>query len=338
MLTYNPQFLENPEYAYAVARIRALETKLIDTGAFNALIGTPLERFGPSFHELTGIESPSSLGLHVHVNSLEKRFTDTFLLVKSLLLDEKIARLISLKYDYELLKLILKEQQGQKIESPESFVDRSVYSYEGLKAMLEEGKVIDLGPLMFKVYNGVKEARQISGREIDHRCDLAYYEEVFGIVDSLSNEFIQNFFLREIDALNIMGGARLKLLQGTRQQIRERYVPFGTIAVDYIEQLLDLSLESFAQKIVFSPLSRVLLKVNKGLPDEEQTTELERLIEEDMLVFLRETIFITFGVEPVLAYLWMKEVELKNLRTVLISKYAGISASEIKLHIRGLYG
>ncbi|UCB46538.1 MAG: V-type ATPase subunit [Spirochaetota bacterium] len=338
MLTYNPQFREDPEYAYAVARIRALETKLIEPGAFSSLIGTPIERFGTYFHELTGIEGASSDDLHLLVNSLEKRFTNTFFLVKSLLLDEGISRLISLKYDYELLKLVLKEQRGKDIEPPESFMDRSRYSYEDLKAMLEAGKVIDLGPVMSNVYAVVSEAKQITGREIDYRCDLAYYEEVFEIIESLDNDFIQNFFLREIDAQNIMGGVRLKLLGGKRSQLRERYIPFGTIDLGYLEQILDLSLEGFAQKIVFSPLAGVLLKVNKGSPEEEQITQLERLIDEDMLMFLRETIFVTFGVEPVLAYLWMNEVELRNLRTVLIAKHAGVSASEMKFHIRGVYG
>jgi V/A-type H+-transporting ATPase subunit C len=338
MLTYNPQFRENPEYAYAVARIRALETTLIDPGAINSLIGTPIERFGSNFYELTGIEHSSAGNVRQIMHSLEKRFTTTFLLVKSLLLDTEIARLISLKYDYELLKLILKGQQGLEIESPESFMDRSHYAYEELRAMLEGGKVIDLGALMYNVYTGVREEKQITGREIDQRCDLAYYEELFKLVDSLQNDFILNFFIREIDAINIMGAARLKLLEGTRAQIRERYIPFGTIDLDYLEQLLDLSLEGFAQKIVFSPLARVLLRVDKSMPEEEQIAGLECLMDEDMLMFLRETIFVTFGVEPVLAYLWMKEVELKNLRTVLIAKHAGVSESEIKFHIRGLYG
>jgi V/A-type H+-transporting ATPase subunit C len=341
MLTYNPEFVENPEYAYAVARIRALETRLVDQGAFASLIGAPLDRFGSYFAELTGIPvEAAAVGKNVYkpFDLLEARFTKDHELVCSLLLDETARRLISLKYDYELLKLIVKEKRGAALSIPQSFSERSRYPYEELKAMLEQGRMIDLGPGMYETYLWIAEAKELTGREIEHRCDCAYYEELFELVESMHNDFIMNFFLREVDTKNILSSLRVKLLGGNRGQIRARHLPFGTIDLNYLELLLDLTLEGFAGRIVFSPLAPVLLRVNKGQPEPEQAEELERLLDEDLLVYLRESMFVTFGVEPVLAYLWMKEVELKNLRTILVAKQAGISEAEIKRHVRGVYG
>ncbi|HUT66293.1 MAG TPA: V-type ATPase subunit [Spirochaetota bacterium] len=347
MLTYNPEFVENPDYAYAVARVRALETKLIDGGSLMSLIDAPLDRFEASLAELTGIDrsgpgDPKDPGDHSHtyrlLQQVETRFTGVYRLVLSLLLDDTPKRLISLKYDYELLKLLIKEAKGIELSVPETFSERSRNSYEGLKSMLEEGKVLDLGPGMYESYLWALEKKQISGRQIDFRCDLAYYEELFGLVNLMKNDFIHNFFLREVDANNILSALRLKLRGGKRGDVRGRYLPYGTIDAGYLEQVLDLTLEGFAQRIVFSPLSSVLLRVNRGRPEDEQAEELERLMDEDLMRYLKESIFVTFGIEPVLAYLWMKEVELKDLRTILIAKYAKIAEPEIKRHVRGVHG
>jgi V/A-type H+-transporting ATPase subunit C len=342
MLTYNPEFVEDPDYAYAVARIRALETKRIDQAALSSLVGAPLDRFSSSLSELTGLDTAalreSTNNAYSLLDLLEARFTRDHQLVCSLLLDDTARRLVMLKYDYELLKLIVREAKGMALTVPSSFSRRSFYSYEEIKAMLEEGRALDLGPGIYDTYLRIMEERQISGREIDHRCDCAYYEELLGLVESMNNDFIRNFFLREVDAQNILGTLRLKLLGGKRGDIRDRYLPYGTIDPGYLEQLLDLSIEGFAGRIVFSPLATVLLRVSKDQPEAEQAEELERLMDEDLLIYLRESIFVTFGIEPVLAYLWMKEVELKNLRTILIAKHAGVSESEIKRHVRGVYG
>ena len=69
-----------------------------------------------------------------------------------------------------------------------------------------------------------------------------------------------------------------------------------------------------------------------------QAAEVEKLLEEELIKNLRESLFVTFGVEPLLTYLWIRDAEVKNLRTVLLSKSAGVSPEEIKKHIRGFYG
>lgn len=338
MLTYNPEFVENSEYAYAVARIRALETRLIDNAAFNSLLSTPWDRFSSLFTELTGISGSDALDPFSLLKSLEEAFTDTFQMVKALILEEEIKRLISLKYDYELMKLIIRRERGEVITVPDTFLNRASFLYPELKTMLGEGRALDTGPVMYSTYLSMIETKDVTGKGIDHACDHSYYTEVFQMIDIVKNDFIRNYFLRQVDAFNIVTALRLKLRGGKRQELRERFLPFGTINLLYLEDSLDLNLESFSQKIIFSPLSSVLVKVNKQLVEEDQVVQAERLFDEDLIEYLRESIFVTFGIEPVLAYLWMKEVELRNLRTILIARNAGVSVAEIKEHLRGLYG
>ena len=55
MLTTSQDFVENTEYGYAVARIRALETKFVADAGFNALLTARDDNFIVQCSELTGI-------------------------------------------------------------------------------------------------------------------------------------------------------------------------------------------------------------------------------------------------------------------------------------------
>jgi V/A-type H+-transporting ATPase subunit C len=343
MLTYNPEFVENAEYAYAVARVRALENRLISGSGLGVLIASGVDRFAAQFSDITGIDGAdltTRRGAERALRVLEDRFTEDYLIVVSLLLDDLPKRLVSLKYDYELLKLIVKESYGG-VAVPRHIARRSRFSYEGLRDMLEKKRELETGPHMQEVYAGLHAGptgtKRMSGREIEHRCDRAYYGELFFLLEEMRNGFLSGYFLREVDAKNILSILRLKLLDGKRSEVDARLLPYGTIDAGYFEQMIDLTLEGFAQRIVFSPLAALLQKVDRAASEQQQAAELEKLIDEDKVNYLHESIFVTFGVEPVVAYLFLKEAELRSLRTILVTKHAGIAESEIKRYVRGAY-
>jgi V/A-type H+-transporting ATPase subunit C len=338
MLTHSIDFVENSEYAFAVAKIRALETGYIDEVALNTLLTAEGERFTANFFEVTGVRMTESDNVSLILDNLERSFSDSFLMVKALLIEEYMRRLISLRYDYELLKLIVKEVKGKVVRIHLSLLERSNYSHEMLKTSLGEGKALDTGETMYRTYRKLLDLREAGGREIDTGCDRAYYSEVFQILDVNDNQFIRNYFVREIDALNIVTTLRLKIQGKKRSMVKERYIPFGTIALSYLEEGFDLNLDGFATRIQFSPLANLLREVNKGLDEEAQVAQVEKYIEDDQTRYLRESMFVTFGIEPLLSYLWTKERELKNLRTIFITKMSGVGTDEIKKYVRGIYG
>jgi V/A-type H+-transporting ATPase subunit C len=331
----NVEFVEKSEYAYAVARIRAIETKLVDGKGYNTIIASPMDRFYAVFSEVTGVKADGVSGLGAALKSLEDSFTQTLYLVKSLILEDEINRLVSLKYDYELLKLIVKESKGHEAAIPTEISERSNYSYPVLKSLLEGGKALETGSIILDTYVSLREARDQTGNFIDNRCDRAYYTELFQILDWYGNSFLSEYFIRKIDAVNITTTLRLKLQGAKRSSLRERILPFGSIDASYFEQGIDLNLEGFSSRIIFSPLSRVLSGVGKRDDEEEQIAQVERLLEEELLRYLKESLFVTFGIEPLIAYLWVRETEVRNLRTILLAKNAGIDNDEIKMYVRG---
>jgi V/A-type H+-transporting ATPase subunit C len=197
---------------------------------------------------------------------------------------------------------------------------------------------METGQTMMNAYRALKKMREVTGRVIDDTCDRAYFGEAFAILEAHGNDFLKKYFIRQVDAINILTTLRLKIRKEKRAAVRERFLPFGSIDVTHLEAGFELSLDAFAAKLVFTPFSAVMRGVMKGVDEGEQAIHLERALDEERLKFLKESMFVTFGVEPVLAYLWVRENEVKNLTTILLSKTAGLDQEGIKKHLRGVNG
>jgi V/A-type H+-transporting ATPase subunit C len=336
MLTYSTEFVEKGEYAFGVAKIRALETRFIDEMALSTLVLSEDERFTALFLEMTGLRSGEPMNRIL--DELEESFSETFRLVQSLILEEEIRMLMALPYDYELLKLIVKEEKGEVVNTPVSLIERSRFGHGLLKSLLSEGKALETGETMQRTFRRLMETKELSSRDIDVACDRAYYSEAFEIISLYGNPFIRDYFIREVDAVNIVTTLRMKLQGKRRTDMRAHYLEYGSIALSYLEEGFDLNLEGFAGRIQFSPFAKLLHEVDKSAEEEEQVVQIERILDDAQARYLRESIFVTFGVEPILAYLWAKERELKNLRTILIAKMGKVPPDEIKKHLRGSHG
>jgi V/A-type H+-transporting ATPase subunit C len=338
MLTYSPEFVENDAYAFGVAKVRALETRYIDEATMNALISSEGERFMALFLEVTGIRGGDRLEVARIIDELEENYSQTFRLVLSLILEEEMRRLVQLRYDYELVKFIVKEEKGEIVRIPVSLIERSAFGHGLLKTLLSEGKALETGEIMYRAYRDLVELREVSSREIEIRCDRGYYEELFQLLDHVGNPFIRDYFIREIDAVNITTTLRLKLRGGKRTDLREHCLHFGSIELSYLEEGFDMNLEGFSGRIQFSPFAGILREADRAAADEEQVAQVEMLLDNAQMRYLRESMFVTFGIEPILAYLWARERELDNLRTILIAKTSDVSPEEIRKHVRGLHG
>jgi V/A-type H+-transporting ATPase subunit C len=328
------EFVENEEYAYAVARIRALETRLVDRPALSSLLSVPMERFMPQLAETAGLhhEAQDHRALQAQ---LEAAFTETFLMVKGLILEEELRRLLSLEYDFRLLAHLLKEQRGAEGGPPAVFSDRANVSYQELRSSLGGGRFLSAGEHLYRVYVRFGGSGKAGGGAIDDACARAYYDEVFRILEEHPNEFLREYFSRAADVRNVASVLRLGLRQTRRGDLAGRLLPHGAIDLRYLEDGLGLGAEGLAGLLAFSPLSGALHRVNRGLPPGDQAAEAERLMEQHLVDLLRESRLVIFGIEPLFAYVWLRQNELRNLRTILTGRAAGVEAEEIRKHLRG---
>jgi len=336
MLLSSPEFVENTEYGFAVARIRALENKLITGAALSQLINSSEDRFISFLEELSGVGIKEEDSIEEILEKLEWKLTETLFLVKSLIIEDEYKRLISLKYDYELLKLIIKEQKGGSTKGHKYTSLRSNYTYPVMKALIEAGSFLDLGPNISNAYQKIIGIKSLTGKEIDTICDRSYFNEVFSLLRNKPNAFIEGFFRRKIDIINLTSVLRLKGIGGKRTQIQEIFIQNGSIDIEYLEEAFDLNFDAIVSRLSFAWFSNIMQLLPKGGSEGSNIALLERALEEGLMNYLKDSIYVTFGVEPVISYLYKVELQTNNLRLIVLSKHSKIPAESLKMNVRGI--
>lgn len=64
---------------------------------------------------------------------------------------------------------------------------------------------------------------------------------------------------------------------------------------------------------------------------------LEKLIDNYIMNMMRDAKIIPFGVEPVIAYIYAKETEIKIIRIIMVGKLNNIAAEVIRERLRDIY-
>ena len=64
---------------------------------------------------------------------------------------------------------------------------------------------------------------------------------------------------------------------------------------------------------------------------------LTNIIEEFIMDMMKDAKIIPFGVEPLLAYIYAKETEIKIIRIIMVGKLNNISAEVVRERLRDIY-
>jgi vacuolar-type H+-ATPase subunit C/Vma6 len=214
------------------------------------------------------------------------------------------------------------------------FRKRANLGYQELTSALREGRYRTVGEIMFSAYRSLSDDKGAGGRDIDHAATVAYYREVFAILNEHPNEFLRGYYIRRADSHNIGAMLRLRLQGKKRSELAGQYLPFGTLDRSHLEEGFDAALEGFTGMIVFSPLAPALAAVDRNLSPDEQVAAAERRMDERITGYFRDSLVVVFGIEPLFSYLWLKRMELINLRLVIMGRLTGMSPDDIRKHLR----
>jgi V/A-type H+-transporting ATPase subunit C len=94
----------------------------------------------------------------------------------------------------------------------------------------------------------------------------------------------------------------------------------GFIERERLESALDAGYESQGHLFFVLPYHRVVETGANYLMSNKSFLKIEQQCEEFLTGFLKTTIQVTAGPQPIIAYLLMKENEIRNVRLILAAK------------------
>ncbi|MGI6575009.1 MAG: V-type ATP synthase subunit C [bacterium] len=327
-------------YAYAVARVRVLETRLLEKsqidrmveakGAKEALQVLGETGYGTAVAELESIYDYETL--------LAKELARVYNVARSFYPDPQLVELFTLKYDVYNLKVMLKAHfQGEETKENTLLSGAGNIPRERLQTMLAEENFRDLPPALYEAVEKLMEqfVHSPDPQLIDIILDQAMYEHIHRSVGKMP--FLRQLFTHQTDLINIKTFLRVKNLQRDGNFLYQVLLPGGSIKRESFRQLLDEPLETFSDQFSMGPYATIVEEGVREWQEKKNLTRFEKLADDFLLQYLKKNKYVTFGQEPLVGYLLAKENELKLIRMIMVGKLNNLPIEAIRERLRDTY-
>lgn len=311
------------KYTYALGVIRAREVRLLTKKRFEELLSSEhLNELMAALHDTDYGQFFRNIKKSEAEQALENSKIALYDDLEKLIADSDVMRILRAKYDFHNVKVLLKGKISEEDFSDKCSPLGSVavfkmaeifknekYSYlpEYLKRATEKG--ID-------VYYSANHNPQ----RLSFAVDTIMAET---LTSYMENSFLNNYYKLWVDFTNLKTILRLLFLERYQELIEFAVLPGGNIGKDKITKVRIESSDSlvdFYRGTICGSL----------LEWKDSFSVLERESEKLLVSYLKSVAFEAIGVEPVVAYLLLKENEIRNLRVIFIGKMNGVGEDLIK--------
>jgi V/A-type H+-transporting ATPase subunit C len=317
-------------YTYAVARIRALEARLISPGDMERLLDEEtqadvLEELG-EFADYVGTVSE---GEREPEEILEEQLRRAYELVSEISLGSKVIKSLRLKYDFHNLKVLMKAKT-LGVE-PEGLSGVGFFSREELQQVID-GKPLGAGTDPFvreTILAGVKSLHEdAEPGQIETTLDRLYYE-VFS--KSLRvNPFLEEYARRTIDLVNLRTLWRVQLAGWTEEKLKDNLLPGGTIDPSFFVTEYATPIADLVPRVRDEAYRGMLREAVSAHQSTGNLSALDRLADDLLIAFLRRAKHYCFGLEPLVGYIAAKENEVMRLRVILYGRQRALPTDTLR--------
>ena len=224
--------------------------------------------------------------------------------------NQEIVDLAALKYEYQNLKLLLKDK-GNVLD---------VYN-------ISTG-IIDKEELMNN-FNEVKKYKDL--KESCIKLDKMYLKHLLKLANSTNIPLFIDYAKISIDRYNIVTFLRLKKQNRNVDYLDDILVDGGSISK---EELIKVYFNN-TYLLLFK--KKIATKTWDTFEKNGDILEIEKIFDNMIISLAKEYKYITIGPEPIFTYIIAKEYELKALRLIMSAKLNDINIELVKSRLRGVY-
>ncbi|MBE6053720.1 MAG: V-type ATP synthase subunit C [Clostridium sartagoforme] len=328
------------KFTQAVSRIWVLETRLLDKPKVERMIEAS------SANEVLRVLNEteySNVSANVkRAEDYEEILTAELKRVYDLIYEispvKEVVKIMSLKYDYHNIKVLLKGKVLGK-DLSHMLIKLGNLDLQEIKRKIDGDNLKSLNGLLGK---GVQEAMKVfeetkDPQKIDIIIDKYMYKELVEIKNSLNYKFIDNLVKAMIDSTNIRTLLRIKKQNKGRDFAEEVIVQGGAIDSSKLISLLNESPENIMVKLQSTIYSDLVKEGFEGYIATESASLLEKLSDNYIMSLMKDSKLVTFGPEKILSYIYAKETEIKIIRIIMVGKLNNIAEEVIRERLRDIY-
>ena len=328
--------MDDLDYLFSTAKIRAMEGSLLTKQRLNELIGAKKLEDAQHILDELGWEDPDFSSYDAMDKTIGNERHRIFKELGSFAPDKRLINVFQLKYDYHNLKAILKAKAQDK-EFSGILSTSGRITPQQMTAMLNEENYSAMSPAMRKATEEASEVLSRTGDPLfaDIALDRACYDEMIQMAKASESEFLRKYIALKIDSINLLAAVRIKKRGLPYEYLRQSFINGGS--VDITKLLTELSPDTLESAFAASELLPAAQVGGQVLRDEVRLAALDTACDDCLMNFLKTAKYIGLGEQPLVGYAAAKEAELMAVRIVFSGKLAGIEPEAIKERLRESY-
>ncbi len=329
--------MSNKKEAYLCvsAMLRAREPKLLNNEKAERMLDAASYEDAAKILTDCGYPDMSQMGADEVEQALAARRSEIFDELGKLAPDRELVDLFKLKYDYHNAKTIIKaEAMGS---DPKRLLSDSgrIPGLRLLEIYNEDKRIL----LPEKLANAMVEAKAVLARTSnpqlsDFVLDKAYFGEVKAAAEKVGSPFLKGYAAILVDSANLKSAVRTLRMGKNQDFLAEVLIPDGNVGTQRIIGAADK--ESLAALYAHSKLEKAAALGADALAGGGMTA-FELACDNAVNEYLRGAKLVSYGCEPVAAYLAAVEGEIQAVRMILTGRLAGVRPQVIRERLRELY-
>lgn len=331
--------LGKKDYIFASSRVRSVEKHLLSRDKAEAMIDskTPEDALKILYDLGYGNES-ETLSPRQFETLLTEEIGKVYSFVRGIAPDETELYPFLYPYDYHNLKVLLKAEFLDM--DPEPFLMAvGTIPAARMTVLVRERNFVGLTDRM---RNGILEVVDVFSRTkdpqvIDFIFDKACCAEMQESAAAGGNEFITDYVKLQIDIINLKSFVRCRQMGKPWDFFSQVFIDGGRIQEKLFTGSYDEPYEQFAEKLIPYGLSLAMAEGGAMLRETGRFTALERLCDNRLVEFAKAAKYISFGIEPLAAYLIAKEAEIRTVRIIMTGLLQKLSKEEMAERVRETY-
>ncbi len=319
--TYPPIGSDDWRYTFQTAQVRVLEMQMLTRAALLDMANA--DSFSHAADLLSATEyalPPGSKSPAEMENLLLARRYAVRELFEGLILDKPLVHLFKSRDDFANLRLALRRALTEKPlgtdYSAEGNIPPELFEMVFSEEPSESAKLPDyMQQAADKAALAYYQQKDV--RQIDYAIDQFQAEYNLKTAQQLHSIFLLGLFRIQIDLTNIRTMLRLKFTESDQRNI---FFKGGFVEQKRLENAIDTGYESLGSLFFITPYHRLVDTSASYLSSDKSFLKVEQQCDEFLNGYLKSTIQITAGPQPIIAYFLMKENEIRNVRLILTAK------------------
>ena len=330
--------IKDTDYLSLSARVRAMENDLLTAEQFEQLITAKsdddarklLQSFGYGELNPAHPEAIDADLAAVRLEALED--------LGAGFPDPGCLDVFKLKYDYHNVKALLKAD-AMNAEAGTMLTDLGRVPVEKLTGQAKNLSELDdvpgyLGDAAREGYEILSTTRdpQLADIAVDRWC----FRDLLETAERTGSAFLCGYVRLQIDCANLRTLVRTLRMGKNADFLRGVLFDGGDVAPDELLRVSANNGGGLVELYAPTPLASAAEEGAKVLGG-GALTEFEKRCDDALAAYLDAARLISFGEEPVIAYLAARETEYMNLRIVLMGRAVGVPADVIRARLRAGY-